>query len=59
MRGVSTLVSKSKVGAVSNWRVLRSTTTLSYRDGNVGRGFTTVADDAMSDPQLKDANKEL
>jgi hypothetical protein len=45
---VSTLVSKSKVGTVSNWRVLRSTTTLSYRDGNVGRGFTTVADDAMA-----------
>ena len=42
----------SQVGCVGNWRVPRTTTTLSWRNGDLGRLFTTIADDKITDAQL-------
>ena len=43
--------------AVSNWRVPRTTTTLSWRNGDVGRLFVTIASDKVSGRQLKQAKQ--
>ena len=45
----------SSANSVSNWRVPRTPTALSWRDGDVGRLFVTIASDKLSDAQLKKA----
>ena len=47
----------SAVSSVSNWRVPRTTTTLSWRNGDVGRLFVTIGDDKVSDQQLEQAKQ--
>ena len=43
------------VAAVGNWREPRTTTTLSWRNGDVGRLFVTVADDKITNPDQAQA----
>ena len=45
----------SQIGCVSNWRTPRTTTTLSWRNGDLGRLFITVAYAKISEAQLKEA----
>lgn len=44
---------------VDQWRTPRTLTTLSWRDGRVGRGFITCREDSLSAEQRKQANEEL
>lgn len=41
----------SATGSVEMWRVPRTVTTLSWRDGVVGRGFITCRDDSLTSAQ--------
>ena len=45
----------SQIGCIANWRIPRTTTTLSWRNGDLGRLFITVADAKISDAQLEEA----
>ena len=45
----------SSANSVATWRIPRTTTTLSWRNGDVGRLFTTIASDKVSEQQLKAA----
>ena len=45
----------SCANSVSNWRIPRTTTTLSWRNGDVGRLFVTIASDKVSDAELEEA----
>ncbi|CAE6942344.1 unnamed protein product, partial [Symbiodinium sp. KB8] len=46
----------NSAGCVNNWRVPRTTTTLSWRNGEVGRLFVTIiASDKVTEQQLQEA----
>ena len=45
----------AQAGTVSNWRLPRTTTTLSWRNGDLGRLFISIADDKVTDAQLEAA----
>ena len=42
---------------VDQWRVPRTLTTLSWRDGRVGRGFLTIKDEYLTESQRQEANQ--
>ena len=47
----------SATGSVEMWRVPRTLTTLSWRDGTLGRGFITCRDDTLTSAQRDLANQ--
>ena len=49
----------SGTSAIENWRFPRTTTTLSWIHGHLGRSFTTIPEKAMSDEKLEEANKKF
>ena len=49
----------SGTSAIENWRFPRTTTTLSWIHGHLGRSFTTIPEKAMSDEKLEQANQKF